>query len=148
MRYTSISPTLEVTAGAYTNGDVVGGRVALPAPFIDASGFKLHQVVMRDQAAQIADLRLHFYNVLPDAISDNAAFARDDDELLKWIGAVDVTTFVALAANSHAIVSGLDLWLPAQLGTIWMYIQVNDASPPTFAATDDLSIVLTVSDGG
>lgn len=142
---TEVSITPTITAGAYSQGDVVGGLMTFSIPWGGQSSAILNRVLVTDQAAQTADLRLHFYDAAPTTIADNAAWSRSDADLLLWIYSVDITTFVAGAANSVALVDGIDAELVAPNGALWMYLEVTDATPPTFAATDDLALTLYLS---
>ena len=144
----SLAPT--VTAGGYSDGDVVGGLQTITIPYVnDVNQVWLKQVRIRDDAAapNVSDMRLHFYSAAPTTIADNAAWARTDADLAKWVGSVDVTTFVANGVvNSSALVTGLSVAIPLLGGVIYMYIEVNDASPPTYSATNDLVLQLLFSD--
>ena len=137
------SKNLVVTAGAYTDGDVLGGLQALPL----LPGFnqlKISRIGIIDEEQQSPKLTIHFYNALPTTIADNVAWALSDADAVKWIGLSNIITWVTHGATASTSISK-DLAgeeLSAPLGVFWYYIAINDLTPPTYVATTDISIFI------
>ena len=134
--------TLVVTAGAYSDNDVMGGLKIIK--FVPGfNNLLLNFITVTDIIQQEPVLRIHFYDAAPTTIADNVAYARSDADLLFWIKTIDITTWVANASvNSAATVVDINQTLSAPLGSLWYYLEINDAGPPTFTGTSDISIII------
>lgn len=139
----TVTPT--ITAGAYSDGDVVGGLLTFDLTGYPNAGFFLNRVLLLDKSDQKAALLLHLYNDSPTAIADNDAYARSDADLLKWIGSVAIGTYVSVSTtNATAVVVDLNDMYWTDKGKIYGYLQCN-ASTPTYVSTSDLVLSLYIS---
>lgn len=78
-----------ITAGAYSDNDVIGGLLTLSVSM--ASGFiKRIMVICKDN--EKAAINFHIYNAAPTVIADNAAFAPTDADTAKKIARVPLLT--------------------------------------------------------
>jgi hypothetical protein len=137
-----LTPT--VTAGAYSANDVMGGRLEFPIPR-NASGFVRSVAISTDDAEAMA-CKMHFFVSAPTTFADNAAFAPTFNDLKNRFAVVAIAAadYVTINGNTQAIVStntSLDFAVQNQ-PMIYGYL-VCDATP-TFAATTDLAIAVTL----
>jgi hypothetical protein len=137
------SATPTVTAGGYTAGDVIGGLVTLT--FQTAGGWcALDDIVLVDDADSISSITIHVFNQTPSTIADNAAYAPTEADLKKKVAKVTITSFDT---------EGSDRWGQAapnitkkliSLPDNALYFYIVATAAPTFAATDDLYIRVSV----
>jgi hypothetical protein len=142
-----ITPT--ITAGAYTAGDAIGGRLEFAnAVWTDGGKGVIEKVVVVDRDQEQAPIDLVLFNQAFTATVDNAPFDPSDADLLNSLGYIDVaaTDYADFSDNSVAAkASGLRMPFAFQLasGTI-LYGQMVVRSGPTYTATSDLTIILTI----
>ncbi len=129
-----------ITAGAYDAADQVGGVNELKSV---TSGpgkrAKLVSLAVSDGAKQAAVLNVFLFREAPTMTGvDNGAFALDDAEMKKCVGAVAIAAadYVAAAASSMATRLNLNLVLDTKAGSL--YYVVCCTATPTYAATNDL----------
>ena len=143
-RTNTIDVGLVVTAGAYSDGDVVGGRINLNDLCGGGGGGVIRQVLIADDAAQSAVFKLYLYDGQPTSIADNAAFASamTMEDLEKLVAVIDIAAgdIVTLNSNTYALKTGLDYAHGS--GQLWAYLVLN-GSTPTYAAIDDLTLKIT-----
>ncbi len=146
--------TLVVSTGAYSSGDAVsvGNEIAHAVQTPGGYG-KIVKVVLSDAAKQASALKLMFFN-RPNATAptDNAAFDPLDAEIQSYfIGHINVATtdYAALSDNSVATVIPPDGFpikaagnVAGKLQSVWVY--VVSYGTPTYAATTDLHMTITV----
>ena len=142
-RWISVTPT--VTAGAYTNNDIVGGRLQFRA----VGEAKLETVIVTDNAAQNVNYTLVLFRSVPTDITDNNPFDIADADLDKIIQIIEIaagTYRVAFTDNSIHFYDGLDLPIGSSEsdGDVWGFL-IATSGPPTYAATSDITVVLQVS---
>ena len=140
VRMLKIRPTVDTSA--YADNDNIGGMIQIKdAPI----GGTIQSILIQDNGDQGSALELFFFESEPTGVADNAAWATiiDADMLLccgyiaedTWIDNVD-----SQIAFDHNVSMGYE-----QTGTgLWLGIRVNDASPPTYTATDDLQIRIAI----
>ena len=131
------------TAGAYSAGDVVGGRIRMAG--VGASpGIILRSIVISDLAAQSVDYILRCFRSVPTDIADNAAFDPADADLpnLIYRKMIDAATYRdAYVDNSAHLVEGLDVHLVAAASDdLWWFLEADTA--PTYAGTGDVDILM------
>ena len=136
----SYSVELVITAGAYVADDVVGGLITLGLTTAGGGGI-IRRVRIFDADDEKADLDLYFFDSLPAAIADNAAFAgglasADKMAHIKKV-AVAAADYVSIASEAIAIKDGLEIDFS---GAVYLYIVTATGSTPTYTATDDLTI--------
>lgn len=143
--------TPTITAGAYSAGDVVGGRLSFVLQ-AGSGAFFVKSVRIVDDDNEKAASKLYLFNAAPTSIADNAAFAPSVDDLKMLVAIVTIASadFSTINSNAVALVderSGIDggmFNVPG--GTLYGYL-VCDATP-TYTATTDLSITINVLSEG
>ena len=143
-----ITQTPTITAGAYTAGDAVGGLLTFAdAVRTNGGGGIVSKVVIIDDAAQLAPLDLVLFNQTFTATADNAAFDPTDADLQNCIGYIDIAATDYANFNDNAVAAksaGLRMPYPIILSGTSLFGQLVVRGAPTYAATDDLTIKLTI----
>lgn len=143
-----VTPT--ITAGAYTAGDAIGGILEFAdVARIAGSGGRITKVVVTDDAQQLAPIDLVFFNQTFTPTADNSPFDPSDADLQNCIGHIVVaaTDYSSYNDNASAVkCSGLTMPLYYDLATggTSLFAQCVIRSAPTYIATDDLTIKITV----
>lgn len=139
----TVDADLVVTAGAYSDGDVVGGLTDFTALCGGGGGGVIRQILIADDDAESAIFKLYLFDGKPTVIADNAAFAAamTIDDLSKLVAIQDITSYVTLNVNTFSLATALDF--AHGTGQLWGYLVVNDATPPTYTATDSLILKIT-----
>ena len=136
--------TPPITAGAYSQNDVMGGLLTFKVPGT-AGGGLLNRIAMADDGQKKNVGTLHLFDDLPTAIADNASIsglvAADLHNRLKKI---DVTSgvWVDIDAGSMAEVSFDFVTYDAPRGNIYGYFQLTDGSPTNPGATTEVTFIL------
>lgn len=144
----SVTPT--ITAGAYAAGDALGGLLTFPNAVSVAGGAGLiTKVVIIDDAQQLAPVDLVLFNQTFVATANNAPFDPTDADLQNSIGYVNIaqTDYASFADNSVACkASGLRMPFEFVLATgqTSLFGQLVVRNTPTYAATDDITVILTI----
>lgn len=118
-----------ITGSAYASADAIGNPFAIEYA-AGAFGAWLGTVKVFDYASAGTGLRLHLYNNEPSAINPSGTpFAIADTDDAKYLGFVDVTTWVSAgAAKRYAVVTEPGIALHAQSGArhVWGQWQARD----------------------
>jgi len=143
-----ITQTPIITAGAYAAGDAVGGLLTF-ANAVRAAGGQavITKVVITDDAAQRVALDLVLFDRTFTATADNAPFDPSDADLANCIGYIDTaaTDYANFVDNAVAAkLSGLRMPFPIALNGTSLFGQLVTRGAPTYAATDDLTVKLTI----
>lgn len=138
----AVTPT--ITAGAYSAGDALGGRLEFsPATRQPTLTALLLSVVVLDKASQDAQLDLVLFNQAFTATADNAAFDPTDADLANIIGHVPIVPADYASLNDNGLATLRSVNLPIHLSdTITLYGQLVTRSAPTYASTSDLTVIL------
>lgn len=139
--------TPTITAGAYSAGDVVGGRLSFNLQA--ASGvWLLKSVRIADDDNEKAACKLYLFNSAPTSIADNAAFAPAIADLQALVAIVTIASadFSTINGNAVALKESLASVFTVPGGVLYGYL-VCDATP-TYAATTDLAITLLLMSEG
>jgi len=136
---------LTVTAGAYSDGDVVGGLIRFD---YDSSigGAVINQVAIFDDDNQSAVFDLYLFHTEPQTIADNAAFASalTFASLSKLIVPKKaISTYTTINSNNYAFADFDKAFISsptAGINTIWAYLVLN-GSTPTYSATSGTLLV-------
>jgi hypothetical protein len=133
-----IELSLTVTAGAYSDGDVVGGLLTLTDLAL-VRGALLNKIVVVDAADQKAAFDLWLFNAAPTTFADNAAFAPTAADLTKVISRIAFAAADYQSENSlaHGELDDINTVIPTNIGVLYAYVVLN-GSTPTYTATDDL----------
>jgi hypothetical protein len=143
-----IQPT--ITAGAYTAGDALGGRLDFANAAREAGGGgTITKIVIIDRDSEDSPIDVVFFDQAFTATADNAPFDPSDADLANCIGYVDVaaTDYADFSDNSVAAkASGLrmpfDYDLVAGGNTLFAQMVIRAAN--TYTATDDITIKITI----
>lgn len=133
---------LTVTAGAYSNNDVVGGLIT----FTGLRRGSLQSVIISDKSAQSPDYKLVFFRDTPTNITDNATYSIADADLTKIVKQISLTAAAnreAFADNAVYTVDGLDVPLAAHCANLSAFL-IATSSAPTYVSTSDVSVKLQV----
>lgn len=143
-----VTPT--ITAGAYAAGDALGGLLTFANAVSSAGGAGLiTKVVIIDDAQQLAPVDLVLFDQTFTATADNAPFDPTDADLQNSLGYIDVaaTDYANFADNAMACkASGLRMPFEFQLaaGQTSLFGQLAVRDTPTYVATDDITVILTI----
>jgi len=147
-RYHEFELSFTNATAAYANGDVIGGRIAVPVRAFHTSGF-INKIVIDDADGEGVAIDVHIYNDAPTVIADNAAFslATVADRILH-AGALAVATgdYATYGSEKHANVmytSGDEVQFDTDTGYIYVYLALNGAGV-TFTAATDLRVIIGV----
>lgn len=140
-----------ITAGAYSLGDAIGGRLAFDGATAGAGETGVLEMVrIVDRAQQNVALDLVFFDQAFTSIVDNLAFAPSDADLENCLGVVNIAAadYFNFSTNAVAVVaplSPLGWGFPIQtVGDDILYGQlVVRSGPPTYVAATDIRVRLT-----
>lgn len=120
------------------SGDALGAKKQFTVPVHG----EIIGVVVRDAAAQSANLDIVFFNVDIVGTATNAAFAPSDAELLTAVGAILVDTWKAFSTNSLGVESNIRMpyWAPGGI----LFFQCVTRATPTYVAANDVQISILV----
>lgn len=135
----SIAVAQTVTAGAYSAGQSVGGKITLTG--LGNAG-AITGIVFRDKAKQAATYELWIFNADPTnaTITDNAAFAVHATDLAKVIDIIPIPAPANGGTGGGAsVVNGIYRPYKLPAGTTG-YAALVTRGTPTFASTSDISL--------
>lgn len=146
----SVTPT--ITAGAYADGDNLGGLQTLTSAARTTGGLAiLESIVITDKANQQAEMTILFFDSDPTGagtdLDNNDPFAITT-ALSKVIGHVDIVVgnYTEVDSKAVATLPGINLGLPAS-GSANLYAAAIVRGAPTFASTTDLTFKYIFSRG-
>jgi hypothetical protein len=137
-----------VTAGTYTAGNAVGGKITLSDLCPAGTEYKkaLVDVVLLDKAAQAAAYDLVFFDSdLAGTVTDKAAYAINAADLPKCLGHVSLASASAFGA-AGGIVSLSNIYKRLTLTGPNAYAVLVARGAPTYASTSDVSLRFTFED--
>lgn len=139
----TIAVTPTVTAGAYSAGDCVGGKLSFAGAARKATGGGVvKDIVIIDDAGQDVELELWLFGADFTAPGDNAAWAPVEAELHTLVGIIstaDGAWFAAGTPSAARVECSQRYDLTS--GTT-LYGQLVTRGTPTFAATDDVTVLI------
>jgi hypothetical protein len=136
----AVTPT--ITAGAYSAGDVLGGRLTIPNA-VAAEGGKavLYSLVVMDRDNEKAEFSVLFYRSQPAQNSlDNAAFAWGTGDGDKYLGRIDVIASDYKTFASRAVAKPTFQPFVVESDTTSLYAYVVLDGGPTYTATTDVTL--------
>lgn len=139
---TIITPTVTCTAGAYSAGDVIGGRLTLTNAMRITSGTGILQnIILTTADGETPELWIPFFDsATASSIADNAAFAWGSGDHAKFLGAVHVETADWQTRGSDGVYdSGPLARIVAANGSRNLYAYIMAVGTPTFGATTDVT---------
>jgi hypothetical protein len=140
-KYTVISQTPTVTAGAYTAKWAVGGLLTFAnAGATSGATIEIDSVVVTDLAAQKAELVLVLFDRTFTATADAAAFDPSDADMANCVGQI-----VVPAANyndfvDNAVGSVKNINLLVKLSGTSLFGQMMCTGTPTYVAATDVTV--------
>lgn len=139
----AISQTPTITAGAYSAGDAVGGKMTFAgAQRAQSRGCLIQTVEVSDKnPAVLASLELWVCAEDFTAMTDNAAWARSDaDAVLPW-RVIPLNAWYASTLNATCIWTGA---MGIVSSGTELYAQLVTRTAPTYTSTSDLKVTLIV----
>ena len=141
---TTISQTPTVTAGAYAANDAVGGLLTFANAVRNSGGGGIvKSLIILDDAGQDAALELWLFSETFTAIADNAAFDISQADLRNLV-AIVATADGAYFASGTESAARVEASQRYDLAGTSLFGQLVTRGTPTYAATDDVTIVLGV----
>ncbi len=138
----TISQTPTVTAGAYSAGDAVGGLLTFAnAARSSGDGGVIKDVLILDDAGQDAELELWLFNAPFTPMADNAAWAPSEADLRKLVAIVSTADGAWFAAGTPSA-ARVECSQRYDCATTSLFGQLVTRGTPTYAATDDITVVL------
>ncbi len=144
---TAVSQTPTITAGAYSAGDALGGKLTFAGAARAAGGTGvIHSVVLTDAAKQDANIDLVLFDQDFTATADNAAFDPSDEDLANVIGIIPIysTDYADFNDNSAACVRQVGMQFKCSGTGTALYGQMVIRDADTYAATDDVTVKLMI----
>lgn len=141
----TVSQTPTVTAGAYSAEEAVGGKLTFDIIDAQTGTGIVHTLVITDLAKQSVAMELWLFDRNFTATADNAAFDVADADLPNVLGVIPIATtdWFASADSSVACVRNIGLVGTAIDGHN-IFGQLKAVGTPTYSATSDLTVKLTV----
>ena len=137
----TFNPT--ITAGAYTSGMCVGGKLSLPKLGPATGRVAVVDVVLIDKSAQPGSYELHFFDDdLVGAVTDHVAYAVVALDLPKSQGHLTIAGLASLGANGGEItLSNIYKRLTLPKGDAWAVLLTKGT--PTYVGNKDLILKVT-----
>lgn len=147
-RFISIPVAPSVDTAIYASGDLIGGKLTIPAP--DTG--KIVSVRLVDQAGQASVIDLVLWSADPSGttFTDNAALDVADTDMVALIGVVPIAAadYDTFADNRVATVPNYNLvygpLAKGQNGGYSMYGALVSRGTPTYAAATDLILSIGI----
>lgn len=134
-----------ITAGAYSAGDALGGRLEFNGASHGAGESGVVEAVrIVDRAAQGMDTDLILFDQAFTATADNAAFDPSDADLENMVGQISLLNtenYIAYTDNGVKYISGLTVPF-ITVGDDVLYGQLVTQGTPTYAAITDIRVRL------
>lgn len=138
----TVQPVVSTTP-AYTAKDAVGGKLTFTnAARTSGGSITIQTAVIVDRSQQMPVLELVLFDRDFTASNDNAAFDPTDAELAYCIGVIKISDYSDFNDNAVAVRTGIGL--TAKLEGTDLYGQLVTRSAPTFVATTDIVVALTI----
>jgi hypothetical protein len=139
-----ISVDQVVTAGAYTAGMAVGGKIALPE-LVEGSGIKcaIVDALVIDKAGQQQPYDLLFFNAdLVGTVADRQTFNLHVDDRPKLLGFIPLVN-TSPVGTGGVIVGATNIYKRLTLAGRTAYSVLIARGTPTFSATGDVTVQIT-----
>jgi hypothetical protein len=138
-----ITKPLTVTAGAYTAGMSVGGKIDL-GPISDFSNrCAITDVQLNDKSKQAGPYELHLFDAdLAGTVTDHVAYAIAAADWPKHRGYIPLVGMAGLGANG-GLITVSPIYKRLTLKDLTAVAVLVTRGAPTFAGTADLTLILT-----
>ena len=139
----TISQTPTVSAGvAYAADEAVGGLLTFAdAARVVGGGGVIKDVIILDDAGQDAELELWLFNAAFTAMVDNAAWAPSEPDLRNLVAIITTSDGAWFAAGTPSA-ARVEVSQRYDLGGTSLFGQLVTRGTPTFAATDDITVII------
>jgi len=138
----TIVVTPVVTAGAYVANDAVGGVMEFAnAAKESGGGGVIKDVLIVDDAGQDVELELWLFSGSIAAVGDNNPWAPAEDALHSLVGIVSTADGAWFAAGTPSA-ARVEASQRYDLTGTSLFGQLVTRGAPTFAATDDVTVIL------
>lgn len=136
----AVTPT--VTAGAYSANDAVGGVLTFAnAARVSGGSGLIKSILIVDDAGQDAELELWLFDQSFTSPGDNAAWGATEAELHNLVGIIQSTDGDWMAAGTPSVCR-IEVSQSYVLQATSMFGQLVTRGTPTFAATDDVTVII------
>jgi hypothetical protein len=146
MSILKVAQTPAITAGAYDAADAVGGKLTFAgAASVYRGAGEIVRVTIIDDANQKAQLKLWLYDQTFTASADNAACDPTDADNQNCLGCINIAAADYMTATDNSV-SSTTVSFPFKLvaGGTSLFGQLQCVATPTYAAVDDLTVILTI----
>ena len=134
-----------ITAGAYSAGDAVGGLLTFEnAALVSGAGGFVTDMQLIDDAGQDAELELWLFDQTFTAMADNAAWAPSEADLENLIALITTDDGAWFAAGTPSV-ARVECLQRYALAATSLFGQLVTRGTPTYAATDDITVKIGVS---
>ena len=141
----TVSQTPTITTSAYVAADAVGGKLTFAnAARVSAGKGIVNTVTVIDNDKENAVLRLWLFNQDFTATGDADAFDPSDADLANCSGVVPIETADYYSANDNSVACVRGVGLQYQLTGTSLYAQLQAPGTPTFSASTDLTVKLSL----
>jgi|GEM_PF-1388066 len=138
----SVSQTPTVTVGAYAANDAVGGLLTFAGAARYAGyGGVIRDVIILDDAGQDAELELWLFSQTFTAMADNAPWAPSEVDLRKLVAIISTGDGAWFAAGTPSA-ARIEVSQRYDCVGTSLFGQLVTRGTPTFAATDDVTVVI------
>lgn len=138
-----ISKQLAVTAGAYTAGMCVGGKISLGKIGDLSNWCAITDLQLNDKSKQAVAYDLHLFNAdLVGTVADHAAYNVDPADLPKSLGYIPIVGMSALGTGG-GVITVSPIYKRLTLIDLTAFAVLVARGAPTFGSTDALSLALT-----
>jgi hypothetical protein len=138
------SATPTISAGsAYAAGDALGGLLTFAnVARFSGAGVRLKSFIMIDEDLEQAATELVLFDRTFTASTNNAVFDPTDADLLNLVAVVPIALYAAF--NDNCVGYSCDIDIPLVLNGTSLFGQLVTRGTPTYTATDDITVILTV----
>lgn len=145
LKTNTVEVTPTITAGAYSDGDIVGGLLTFPDATKIARTGLLVSAELVDEADQGAAIDVTCFSASVTVAADNAANALSDDDARKVVASFSIATTDYKDHGGVKIASKQSINDAFRSSDGKLYCQmVLNGSTPTYAATNDVTLKIDV----
>ncbi len=138
----NISQSPTVTAGIYAANDAVGGLLTFAnAARVTGRGGSIKSTLILDDAGQDAETELWLFNATFTAMADNDPWAPSEADLRKLVAIISTAGGAWFAAGTPSA-ARVEVSQRYDLTGTSLFGQLVTRGTPTYAATDDVTVIL------
>ncbi len=138
------------TTDQYASGDLIGEKLTISDPLHYSGGRgRVLSIILADRAKQNAVIDLILFDANPSAttFTDNGLLTIADADLFRICGIIPITSgdYADFVASSVVSTYDINLGIALRGATKDLYACLVSRGTPTFAATTDLQLTVTLS---